>query len=552
MKKGLLLFFCTCYSAMGQLGDQSYLLEYKKAVQLFANNQYEEAAKKFSPLCQKSYQNPIVPYAFYYNALNAKNKGNLYQSRVLFRQLFENYYDWEKINEARLIYADINFSENYFEEALKTLELIDDKALEGIKTEMLQTFIPKIKSQSTLKDLYFKFPGQREIAVNLVRKIQQNRFNSKEDLEISDMLTNRFRLFDKIQDKDESKGEENPNKTSQESIDLAVLLPFNFGPNTAVQDDYRYVYDLFQGMKMAEETLAVDGISLKLHAFDIKKSKAEFQNFERKGSYAGVDVFVGPLYAETNQVASDFANLHNIIQVHPISNNLDLVKNKKQTYLLQPSYDLQAKKTLDYFSEKNSRKTASIYFGSSKKDSLFALIYKNQAIERGYKITTFKQFNGLLTKLLPETGHIFFTGDNNLGAKLIQSYNKNKLTCEISATASSFSWDKSGTQNFTNNLILIYPEFVQKEKEIVKNFEKKYFEKTSALPNYFSYLGYDMVIYFGKMLKDGKSIFSINMESGPYKDEYLLSGFDYSHSQNENGIVPLVKFNGETFEEIYR
>ena len=550
MKKGLVLFFCTYYAAFGQMGDQSYLLEYKKAVQLFADNQYEEASKKFGLLSQKSYQNPVVPYAFFYNALTSKNKGNLYQSRVYFRQLFENFYDWEKINEARIIYADINLSENYFEEALKTLELIDDKEFESIKSEMLSTYIPKIKSQSTLKDLYFKFPNQKEIAVNLVKKIQQNRYNSKEDLEISDMLTNRFKLYDKIQDKDDSKDRDKANAIHQ--VEIAVLLPFNFSPNAANSEDYRYVYDLFSGMKLAEESLASEGIALKLHAFDIKKSRSDFQNFERKGSFSGIDLFVGPLYAETNQPASDFAGLNRIIQVHPISNNKELVKGKKNTFLLQPSFEYQAQKSLDYFQENNGRKNLSIYFGTSKKDSLFALTYKTEAIKRGYKITVFKQFHGLLTKIQPENGHIFFAGDNNLGGKFIQSFQKNKINCDILATASSFSWEKNSTQNFPSNLIILYPEFVQKEKEIVKIFEKKYFEKMSSLPNYFSYLGYDMVYFFGKMLKDGKDVFSLNLESGPYKDEYLLSGFDYSQSKNENGIVPLVKFNGETFEEIYR
>ena len=38
----------------------------------------------------------------------------------------------------------------------------------------------------------------------------------------------------------------------------------------------------------------------------------------------------------------------------------------------------------------------------------------------------------------------------------------------------------------------------------------------------------------------------------PTRDDYLLSGFDYSGKIKENAIVPIVKYKGEEFEEIFR
>ena len=89
MKKAFIIVLGLISSGYGQqLNDQAYLIEYKKAVQLFANSQYEQAGQKFAALSSKNYTNPMVPYAYFYNALTAKNKGNLYQSRVIFRSLF--------------------------------------------------------------------------------------------------------------------------------------------------------------------------------------------------------------------------------------------------------------------------------------------------------------------------------------------------------------------------------------------------------------------------------------------------------------------------------
>ena len=535
-----------------QLNNQAYLIEYKKAVQLFANSQYEQAGQKFAALSSKNYTNPMVPYAYFYNALTAKNKGNLYQSRVIFRSLFEYYYDWDKINEARIIYAELNFGENYFEEGLKSLEAIQDKEFDELKNDILNKHIPKIKSISTLKELYFKFPTQVILAKNLVEKIQANRYNSKDDLEISDMLTNRFKL------KEVAKGK-TPNKTNsgsaiqnESSLDFGVLLPFNLTDLTNSVGANKYTYELFEGMKIAVEQLKTEGININLHAYDVKKSKYDFQILEKKEGFKNLDLIVGPLYPDPNEEAVEFAVNNKIIQVHPLSNNLSLLKDGNNIFLMQPSHLQQSKKTLEYVSGLNKKKSVSIYFGNSKKDSLFAAIYRGEALRKGYAVTVFKKYAGNLQKLLPEAGHIFIATDNNHGVKFLQSVSYSKITTEVVCTAASFAWDKNQTNTFTEHVSLIYPEFVSKEKDHVRSFEKVFLEKMAGQPSFYAYAGYDLVLFFAKMLKDGKDIFKLNIESGEYTDEYLLSGFDFSGKIKENAIVPIVKYKNEAFEEIFR
>ena len=553
MIRKIFILLCLSSTAFGQLNDQAYLLEYKKAVQLFADSKYDLAGQKFQQLCSKSYSNPMVPYAYFYNALNSKNKGNNYQSRVIFRQLFENYYDWDKINEARIIYSELNFAENYFEEGLKAMDQILDPGFESLKVSILKNYIPKVKSISTLKDLYFKFPNQEVIASNLVDKIQANRYISKDDLELSDMLTNRFKLKE-IKNKPNAPKEGNGTFNKSGQINIAALLPFNISGATenAVTGSNKYVFDLYEGMKLAAEDLKLSGIDVNLHAFDVKKSKYDFLVLEKKEGFKNIDVFVGPLYPEPNESATDFAQIHKVIQIHPLSNNLSLLKDGRNIYLLQPSHLQQSKKTIEYVESLNLKKTVSIYFGSAKKDSIFASIYMAEAIKKGYKITTFKKFSGNLQKLSPENGHVFLAADNNFGVKFLQSISYSKIQSEVICTAASFNWDRISTNNFTEKVSVIYPEFVKNSREEVKNFDKKYLEKMSGLPSYYSYAGYDLVLFFGRMLKDGKDIFKLNIDGGSYTDDYLLSGFDYSGKIKENAIVPIIKYKGEEFEEIFR
>ncbi|MBP6618895.1 MAG: hypothetical protein KA188_01510 [Leadbetterella sp.] len=554
MKKVFVIVLGLFSSAYGQqLNDQAYLLEYKKAVQLFADSQYDLAGSKFAKLCEKEYANPIVPYAFFYNALTAKNKGNIYQSRVIFRQLFEKYFDWDKVSEARIIYAELNFEENYFEEGLKSIEAIQEKEFDGIKKGILNKHIPKIKSISTLKELYFKFPTQEILAKNLVEKIQANRYNSKDDLEISDMLTNRFKLKEIPKNKD-TKNNSSKKISDEETarLDFGILLPFNLNDITNSVGSNKYTYELYEGMKIAAEQLKNDGIIVNLHAFDVKKTKLDFQLLEKKEGFKNLDIIVGPLYPDPNNEAVPFAISNKIIQVHPLSNNLDLLKDGNSIFLMQPSHLQQSKKVLEYVNSLNYNKSVSIYFGNARKDSVFASIYRLEALKKGYAITAFKKFNGTLQKLVPETGHVFLATDNNQGIKFLQSISYSKITSEIICTASSFAWEKTPSSALTENVSLIYPEFVSKEKEQVRNFEKIFLEKMAIHPSFYAFAGYDLVYFFGKMLKDGKDIFKLNIDSGSYKDEYLLSGFDFSGKIKENAIVPIVKYKNDMFEEIYR
>jgi hypothetical protein len=67
-------------------------------------------------------------------------------------------------------------------------------------------------------------------------------------------------------------------------------------------------------------------------------------------------------------------------------------------------------------------------------------------------------------------------------------------------------------------------------------------------PSYYSFLGYDMLLFYSRMLKNGKEIFRLNLDESPFMGDLLLSGFDYSNKSAENKIVPIVKYNNGRFE----
>lgn len=544
MKKTLLVFLIfSSQSWAQQLGDQSYLLEYKKAVQLYADNQYDAAASKFSQLCNKNYQNPIVPYAYFYNVLNQKGNKNNYQARVISKQLIEFFPFWEKLDDARMVYAELNFIDGFNEEALKQLSYIQDKKYDKTKKGLLNQYIPKIKYIATLKELYNKFPSEKVIALNLVEKIQANRYNTKEDLELSDMLTNRFKFKDKV-------AVDIPRKSTivDSSIDFGLLLPFNISENKTELGSNKYIYDLYAGMKMAADELKAEKVNVKINAFDIKKNKLEMMKLEKNSTFKNLDVMVGPLYAEPNEILKKYVDINKSIQVHPISNNLDLLNNGANVFLAQSSLELQAKSALSLMATKGGKKTVSILYSGSKKDSTLAYTYKKMAESGNWTVNFIGNIESKTYNLSTEKGHVFYTGDEKNGSKILSFLGQKNPNCEFLSTGNTFNVEKLIKNIAHEKINLLFPEFIDYRKDKVKEFQKTYYQKMSAMPSYYGYLGYDMVIYFSKMLKDGKDIFKLNIEAGSYQDDYLLSGFDYSKKIKENTIVPILSYNGATFE----
>jgi ABC-type branched-subunit amino acid transport system substrate-binding protein len=550
MKKSIFFILFCSGSLFAQLTDQQYLSTYKEAVSLFEQQSYDEAYAKLTPLTTRKYTNAVAPYAFLYGALSAEKKGNKYQSKILFRNLFTNYPEWDKLNDAKVLYARNNFEDGYFEEAMKVLHEIEDDKYKTVKIGLMEEYIKNIKTVSALKNIYTKFPNYKPVARALVDKIQANRYNSKADLELSDMLTNRFNLLEPEKKTSQKDTDSKPKGKTKAQLNFGLLLPFETSNSGQPNASVTYVYDIYAGMQIAAEKLSPQGINLKIHTYDVRSNANEFKTAENKAGFSDLDLIVGPLYPGTNNLAIKFINDNDIFQVHPISNNLDLLKNSKNSFLMQPSHTQQTKKTLDYVASLGATKSVSVYYGGAKKDSTFATIYASEAKKKGFTITELKRFNG--QKLPAQRGHIFFAGDNNLGSTFIQSIEMADITCEVIMTASSFSWDKTTATSFSQNMALIYPEYVNREKEAVKEFEKSYFEKTAAFPSYYSYLGYDLAYYFASMLKDGKSIFKINLDLGEYIEDYMLSGYDFSDKVKQNEVVPIIKYRDGNFEEVFR
>ena len=548
----LLLITHALVAQQATLSEREYALKYKKAVQLYAGQQYFEAQSELTPLTNRKYTNSMVPYAHFYHALCSFKQNKFFETRIVLRQLFERFPDWDKIDEAYYLYANAALSDNYVDEGMQYLNRISGTVLKKDIENMLYHHFSKVSDRTQLKQLNQKFPNNAVIAQLLVDNIQKSSNVSKEDLEISDRLTNRFNLGENPAITKKT----NPKRDNKGVVNIAILLPFRLNDFEASKSNRanQYIYDMYAGMKLAKNKLEAEQINVNLLTFDIDRDASLISSLIEDNQFSQVDLLIGPLYPEANKIANNFAKSNDVVQVHPLSNNRQLVANDKNTFLAAPSFETQSAKALEYMKTQTIGRSVAIYYGNTRKDSTFAYAYRDEALKTGVEVITIKKFinaEDIDTRRRPS--HIFISGsETTFGGKVINALDKKKVTSPIIAASSAFDFEGSSLNIFNRELSLIQLDYINRDKDEVKNFRSTFFNEQNISPSYYSYWGYDMLLFYARMLNNGKNQLRTVLNAIEYTQGYTLDGFDYTNGSNENQIVPIIKYQDGKFIEVMR
>lgn len=555
---------------------------YKAAVQLIQAGDYERAKSELNSFTQQ--ESPLAPYAHYHYALAAFRQKNYNQSRLMLKQLMTRFPNWRKLDDAHYLFAAVSMELTQYEDALTAIQQISDQTLRPDVAKLEQNFIPRLTDLNRLKQLNRDFPNDRIVGLTLIDLIQRTA-SDKDDLELSDRLTNRFGVPGVVATSTSSTTASSANRPASAVMqpsrnarpkgyyNVAVMFPFRLDEFDAEKRgrSNQYVYDLYDGIKMAKAQLQEEGITVNLFAYDLDNDANKTLELVNSPTFAQTDMIIGPLYVEPNRIAAAYANQKNILLLNPTATSSELIANQPMSFLAQPSVNQQALKVAEQAINLNTGRRAAIYFGTSRKDSLMAVAYQNELKRQNFQVIDFRKLSGnaqmMANAMQPagpvttsrpanmtatvSLGHIFFASSNDEdGGRLLDALSRRKVSGPLIATASAFDFYRSPLSTFTRReLYLLYPDFIDSSREPVIAFEEEYVAKRNTIPSVFSSEGYDMMLFFGRQLaKNGTQLRNrANLRSDT--DDYLLSGFDYTQT-NENQIVPIVKYEDGRFVKI--
>jgi ABC-type branched-subunit amino acid transport system substrate-binding protein len=543
-----------------------------KSVQL---GDYDRARADLQVVMQR--ESSFAPFAHYYHAIASIRQRRYEAARSTLKQLIDRYPNWLKKEEAYYLAASAAFEQAMYDEALSYTNLIADPDMRVEADRMEQHFLPRLGDINRLKALQQQYPGDKQLALTLIELIQRTS-SDKADLELSDRLSNRFGVTPAparttqrpvsqpvatppVAPATQSGTLATPAKQKNKGYyNVGVLFPFRvdkFEADDRIRAN-QYVYDLYEGMKLAKSKLQNEGITVNLLAYDIDNDADETLELLNNTAFAQNDLLIGPLYAEPNRLVSSFALQNNITLVNPIATNRDLIADLPNAYLAQPSTVQQATETVRFVKGLGETRKAAVYFGMARKDSLLASAYQSELKEEGFEIVDFRRVTGKATEMTAamqltegnKPGHVFFaTSNDDDGARMLTALSNRGVSGPLITTYPAFDYFRSSLSTFTRReLYLLAPEFMDMSRNATENFQETYLSRRNTIPSVFAAWGYDMLLFFGRQLAKGNLKNKATLVTTP-DDDYVLSGFDYTKA-NDNQTVPIVKFDGGRFVKI--
>lgn len=551
MKKNTLLLLLFPVLLHAQTANTAYERDYKRAIGLFKMGDYVLAINDLGVLTGRKYNNSITPYAHYYYALASQRIGRFAEAKQMLQQLRERFPDWTKMEDVNYLMADLAFQEKQFGEGLDYLLNLTNPQIKRDADALKKYRFLAIKDLAYLKNLYQQYPNDRILGIALIDLIQQSATN-KADLELSDQLTNRFGVTPISKPASTTITPIASGGAFQKGYyNVSVLLPFKL-------DDFeegqraranQFAYDMYEGMKLAKTKLQQEGILVNLFAYDLANQPNDMTDLTNNSNFAQSDFVVGPLYIEPAKIAADFAEANKVYLLQPTAVTAELITNRTHTFLLQPTLERQTSQLFDFAqSLQPTAKKIAIYYGASRRDSTTAAWYRTKATAAGMQVLDFRKTREKLDSTASigdynKPAHVaLFSSNDNDGLKVVNMLNKRRINTPLMATATAFDLARVSGAAFSGRPIyLINNEYIDISKPQVRDFQAQYMTKRNTVPSVYAMQGYDIVLFFGRMIHKHKTQLRAGLDTSNYSsDDYLLSGFNYQKS-NDNQVVPILK-----------
>ena len=573
----LVLFSLLVQGVYGQDKQTRYLA----GNDFYKKGKYQAAMEAFKPLLSESEDNPFPEYAYYFYALSAYKAEKYEDARVMVKQLLLKYPNWDKKEEAQFLLGAVLFEQGKYKDALQVIsELGKNFDKDGAVTK--KYYLDKMTSVESLKWLYQNYPRDKELALVLASRLDNT--SEGPDQMLFNYLIEEFKL-------DRAKLlPPAPVSVKKKEYNVAVMFPFMVSklPVENVNRSNQFLLDMYQGMRIAGDSLAVLGIKINLYAYDTDKDVNKFRQLLQESDLARMDLIVGPVYPAHLPLINEFSRQHAIQVVCPFTNDITSIESNPFAFLFQSGYDAQADAIADYNMKLNKpekkvidagsrgkqkeievlRNKVIIIYGESEKDSVMAVAYQSALVnsvgegsDSAYKLHSVKKVNResipqikqMLTDsvVMISVNHIAaFTNDQVIAANVISSMEIRGFNVPVYTTSEWLDFNLITVEQFERRGVhFLYPDFLDFGKPGVEAFRKKYMNATRLYPTTFAFQGNDIVHLFGRMLHSYGTYFGKNLQQAGFIPGNTLVGFNYTSAQS-NQFIPIVRFVGGRLEMV--
>ena len=334
------------------------------------------------------------------------------------------------------------------------------------------------------------------------------------------------------------------------SYNVSLILPFLADrvslETAAIPDNSLWAVHYYSGAKMALDMLRTEGVALNLSVLDNKASEQQTSNLINvNNDLRNAHLVIGPYRKNNVKQLAVFAKQQNKTFVSPYSASSDIDKSNPNYVQVSPTLNTHLEAIMrharnqydshqivlvarDKAAEINRLKVLQDknheIDGSTNSPLIKEYIVKDQSSDYGnIDIQPYLRTGGPTVFIVPSWSNDVFIG--SLLRKLYVAGRNHQIIVYGMPQWRDFSnIDYDYYENL--NVHISSASFVDAYSSAVQSFKRNFFERYGVAPRNEAFLGYDVMLYFGRMLKKHGTKFQyfLDQESS---DEYLQTHFNF-------------------------
>ncbi len=560
------------------LCGQDFKKQYKHARDFFKEGKYNMALEAFKPLMVYDKDNPYIEYASFFYAQSALHLNYHAVARDMLLQIKRLYPDWDQINEVNYWLAKIYFDKNeFFQGMLLLSEVKQEDYIEQQQVARIKRhYLMRITDPEVMRLMWEEYPNDVEVGKCLARAIAIQP-NFQQDRYLLDSVIHHFQL-----PRENYEGLNGPKPTFRDTYTVSALFPFlasTLEP-TPTRKPNQLILDLYEGMRMASDTLFRQGTNIRLLAYDTERNPADpehgkdvIRKLLEKEELKNTDLIVGPIFREELKPVQEFSERHWINMINPVSNNSEFIGQNPYAMLFQPSLETLASRSAELLAARTRNKKCMILYGDAVKDSVMAASFSNRAAEVGLSVvwsekfrretaerilsilakpTEYDEFKNPVqfTMKLDSIGSIFVASDNPLiYTKVISSV---EARGDSVLVVGAESWIDNPSVDLAKyeklHIMFAAPNFTPYNDPAFLGFRRAYIKSHGYFPpEYMNYtkIGYEFMMVIGRAMKTHGVYFQEGLHQSGAIPGYLTKVFKFSHHRDNIGFPFIYIRHGE-------
>jgi hypothetical protein len=542
---------------------QDFKKQFNRAKEQFSKGNYSAAMDGFNSLIVYDKNNPYSEYASFYYALSAHRLGFSTLAKNQFSILRKTYPSWNQMDEVNIWLATLFFEKSDIFQAMLLLDDIKSRLLFPRCDSLKRFYFSKIQDVETIKMLRENHPNDAEVDRALARAIGRQGFSTLDNSLLDSLLVkhewNRNDFF--VPDTTRT--------IKKDRYRVALLFPFQASTLEPSPEKKRNqpILDLYQGMRLAADSLNKAAIDIDLIAYDTERNTEATKTLLARPELIGVDLIIGPLFSEDAKAVQLFSQKNEInLIVNPVSSNSDFVQQNPFSFLYQPSHATMGKKAAEMVATMPRKKNTMVYYGTSPKDSVLAFNYIKRARDLGVKVVYAEEVRretsaGIFEKLAKATKYDdwknpleFTLKKDSIGSIFVASDEPviyTKIINSVESRGDSIivigqeSWLQDNAVEYSkfddNGVVFIAPNYYSPSNPAFQKFLSAYIGKHGLMPPDYAIKGYETMMNIGRALQLHGNYFQDGLLVAGVLPGVLTSGYLLQPTR-DNGLVPFVHF----------